>query len=488
MANEKKQPNILFIMTDQFRSDFLSCHGGPAKTPNLDRIIREGVSFSQCATVAPLCVPARVSLFSGKYPHTTGAWDNYNYALSTDANIWTKEFRKLGYDTSLFGKTHLHCDTGDLIAREYIPQGYGFDTVNETPGPHAGLFAQSHMTNLWKEKGYYDAFCEDMHTRMHPHVKPSPLPLELYYDVYVGEKGNEYLENYEGDKPWFCHVSFGGPHEPWDTPEPYASMFDPADMPEPTKPMVDANPDRPKGEIDRMRKWFKAPCPDPELAKQLRADYCGGIALIDDQIGRIFDTIEKRGEWDNTIVLFTSDHGEMNGDQGLVMKRMFYDGALFVPLIIRTPETAKNGGGVVNDSLVSLLDVGPTLVELAGGKLKYDQCGISLCPVLDGKETKMRDYVLSEYAGEVTYVDENWKISTNRNGEVYFLIDRKNDPDEQYNLACSPEAEEITAELLEKLMMAVAENQCLKPSVLMRHIDYPTRNNMLARGYRKDVV
>ena len=155
-----KRPNILFIMADQFRSDIMSCAGGPAHTPALDMLAAEGIRFSNCATVAPLCIPARISLFTGKYPHTTRAWDNASFVLSPHANIWSKQFRDLGYATSLFGKTHLHGSKCDFIAREDYLHGYGFDTVNEITGPHASCESRTYMTDLWKEKGYFDRqFC-----------------------------------------------------------------------------------------------------------------------------------------------------------------------------------------------------------------------------------------------------------------------------------------------------------------------------------------
>lgn len=460
----QKQPNILFLLADQFRADVMSCVGGPAKTPNLDSIAAEGVLFTDCSTVAPLCVPARVSLFTGKYPHTTGAWDNSGYVLSPEANIWTKEFKKLGYDTSLFGKTHLHPNGGDMISREWLLNGYGFDTVDETAGPHAITFCRTHMSDELKEKGLYQAYCDDMHSRgKTPFARPSTLPLEDYYDVYVGRKGNEYLENYQGDKPWICHVSFGGPHEPWDTPEPYASMYKKEEMPKPVPRMTNVNPDRPTGEADVQMNSKKIQCNEAQ-AVEIRADYCGGCTLIDDQIGRIIETIKKRGEWENTIVLFSSDHGEMNGDHGFVNKRNFLHGALNIPLIIRTPETIKNGGKVT-DTIVSLLDVGPTLVELAGGKLEYEQFGKSLCGILDGTQEKARDYMLAEYKGEVMYMTKEWKIVLNKNGEVYLLFDRINDPEEQRNLAGAPEAAEVSTQLCIKALKALSENQCLSPVV-----------------------
>ena len=463
-----KRPNILFIMADQFRSDIMSCAGGPAHTPNLDAIAQEGIRFTQCATVAPLCIPARVSLFTGKYPHTTGAWDNASFVLSPNANIWSKSFRELGYATSLFGKTHLHGSKCDFIARESYLHGYGFDTVDEITGPHASCESRTYMTDMWKEHGHFDAFVEDMHKRgKTPKAYPSPVPLEDFYDVYVGNCGVNYLKNYDGDKPWFCHVSFGGPHEPWDTPEPYNKLYDPEKMPLPDPRMQDVNPDRPRGVTDNLMEKKKIQC-NVEQAKEIRADYCGACTLIDEMIGRMIDTIKARGEWDNTIVLFTSDHGELNGDQGFVNKRNFFHGALNVPMIIRTPETVGKGG-MVTDAPVNLIDAGPTLVDLAGGVIDYPQFGLSLRGVIDGTNPRPRDYVLSELSGEVMYCDDEWKVVLNKNGEIYLLFDMKNDPHEQKNLAAAPGMEEISKQLICKVMQAVAVNRCLKPSVIQEY-------------------
>ena len=468
MANEKRQPNVLFIMADQFRGDWMSCVGGPAKTPNLDEIASEGVVFTQCSTCAPLCVPARIGLFSGKYAHVTGAWDNEKFILSPDANIWSKQLRELGYSTALFGKTHIHGGGGDFIAREPMLDLYGFDVFDEITGPHACCKARTHMTERWAELGLLEPFRKDLKKRgKTPFAKPSPLPLEEYYDVYVGNRGVEFLKNYEGDKPWFCHVSFGGPHEPWDTPEPYASMYKKEDMPAPRPAMKDLYPDRPTGETDYRMHKPQIHC-NTEQAAEIRADYSGGCTLIDEMIGKIVDVIKARGEWDNTVVLFTSDHGEMNGDQEFVNKRTFLDGALNIPLVIRTPETI-NKGGIQTDALVSLIDVGPTLIELCGGKIEYSQSGKSLCGVLDGSVEKPRDYVLSELSGEIMYMDEEYKVFLNNKGEIYMLFDRKNDPEEQLNLAGAAEYAELENMLLRKLMRAVSENVIIPHTVVQAH-------------------
>ena len=336
-------------------------------------------------------------------------------------------------------------------------EAYGFDVVNEITGPHAACKSRTYMTERWAEKGLLDAFAKDIKRRgKTPFAEPSPLPLEEYYDVYVGNCGVDYLKNYNGDKPWFCHVSFGGPHEPWDSPEPYASMYSKEDMPAPRPAMQNANPERPRGETDFRMHKPQIHC-TPDKALEIRADYSGNCTLIDEMIGRIVDVIKSRGEWENTVVLFTSDHGEMNGDQEFVNKRTFLDGALNIPLVIRTPETIGKGG-VKTDALVSLIDVGPTLIELCGGSIDYPQCGRSLCGVLDGSCEKPRDYVLSELSGEIMYMDEEWKALVNVHGEIYMLFDRKNDPEEQFNLAASDAARETENMLRAKIMKAIAEN------------------------------
>ena len=191
------------------------------------------------------------------------------------------------------------------------------------------------MGEEWKAKGLFDIYCDDMAARgKTPFAKPSPLPLEDYYDTYVGRHGTEWLKNYNGNKPWFCHVSFGGPHEPWDAPEPYASMYKPEDMP-PALPDVHEHGERPRGEYDKRYAMPQIHC-SAEQAKGIRANYAGSVTLIDEWIGTLINTVKARGEWENTIVLFTSDHGELNGDHGFVNKRNFFRGAVNIPLIIRT--------------------------------------------------------------------------------------------------------------------------------------------------------
>ena len=457
------RPNILFVMTDQQRADALGCAQDWMRTPALDRIAAEGVRFTQCITTTPVCVPARVTLATGRYPHNNSVWNNMDYTLPADAPTWMRAIRDLGYRTSLFGKTHLHPHRGDLRERAHLLHSYGLDDVDEIGGPRASTHVLSHMTAEWEHKGLLDAYREDYAERFanKPHVaRPSVLPLEDYADVYVGQQAKRYLESYGRDQPWFCWVSFGGPHEPWDAPEPYASLYRPEEMPPPV-PRPDADQPRPQGWLDYHMEHH-SPVLEPGDVGAMRANYAGNVTLIDDQIGQIVRVVEQRGELENTVIAFTSDHGEMNGDWDLIYKVNFLDGALRVPLIVRTPATAA-AGGRVSDVLAENSDLGPTLVELAGGELEHRQFARSLCPALTSADAAHRQDALSEFRGEFLLLTGDWKMALNGDGKSYLLFDRHADPHEMRNLAGLPEYASVENELRLALLERIAKTQLKAP-------------------------
>ena len=454
-------PNILFLMTDQQRWDAMSCSGDWVQTPNLDRIASEGIRFTNCITTSPVCIPSRLSLATGLYPHNTHVWNNMNHQMPAETPTWMQAVRDAGYRTSLFGKTHLHPHGGDLREREGLMNAYGLDDVNEIGGPRASAKVLSHMTALWEEKGLWDAYRADYRERFStkPYlVRPSTLELEDYADVYVGQQAKQYLQNYERNEPWCCWVSFGGPHEPWDTPEPYASMYDPEDMPPAVpRPFTEG---RPRGHLDRVMRRMN-PTFEPGEIGRLRANYAGNVTLIDDQIGEILDAIEARGELENTIIVHTSDHGEMNGDYGLIYKSNFLNGAVRIPLLVRTPDSTNAGS--ICESPVEWIDVGPTLVEMTGGELEHRQFGKSLCPVLTQPEATHRDFAISEIEGEIMLLNREWKVALNAEGEVYLLFDVQNDPNEIQNLAGRSEVADIETALRLQILEWLVQTQLNKP-------------------------
>lgn len=193
----------------------------------------------------------------------------------------------------------------------------------------------------------------------------------------------------------------------------------------------------------------------------MRANYAGNVSLIDAQIGELLQTIEDRGELANTVVAFTSDHGEMNGDYGLTHKMNFLDGAVRVPLIVRTPQTVAAGGGVQNESFAENCDVGPTLVELAGGSIDYQHFARSLCPALEGGAH--RPDGLSEFRGEFMLINDEWKVALNRDGQVYLLFDRQNDPMELRNIAGLPEQRNLEDQLRLRILERISTSQLRAP-------------------------
>ena len=327
-------------MTDQHRWDALGCTGGWVETPNIDRLAAEGVRFSNAYTNAPWCVPARKSLQGGCYPRDIPRWEA---APAERRASWMRTIRDGGYSTCVIGKTHLHPHRGDLRDRVDLVHALGLEHVDEIAGPRASATVRSNMTDRWEAAGVWGVYRQDIEERLRtkPWVaRPSPLPLELYPDVYVGQQAAAYLRGYDGDRPWFCWISFAGPHEPWDAPEPYASAYDPAAMPEPVQ-LVDDPPDRPRGLLDER---LSAGMPfEPGDVARMRANYAGKVTLIDEQVGEVLRVVEQRGELDRTVVAFVSDHGEMNGDYNLIRKRNFLNASARVPFIVRLPPGRRAG-------------------------------------------------------------------------------------------------------------------------------------------------
>ena len=446
------KPNILFIMCDQLRADALGCTGNWVKTPNIDQIARGGVRFSNCVTNSPVCLPARVSLAIGRYPHSTGVWDNCPFELPEGTSTWMGAIHDAGYRTSLFGKLALHRRGPDIRKFEDVVRSYGLDDVDEIRGPRANAETISHMTARWESLHLLEAFKKDIQQRTGKNktlVRPSPLPLAEYYDVYVGQQAKNYLANYKRPEPWFCWVSFAGPHEPWDTPEPYASMYRADEMPPPRKrpPLRDKGP---KGELDER---FGESRDKIDNARELRANYAGKVTLIDDQIGEILKTIETRDELERTAVLFTSDHGEMNGDYDLIHKSNFLNPAVRIPLLLSTPKIKNSAtAGKILNQPVELFDAGPTLAEFAGARIGYRDFARSLAPLIEDPQANHRDFALSELKEEMMYLDRDWKLMLNAKGEPYRLFDVKNDADEMEDLVGRTEHQGLIARLTRKLI------------------------------------
>jgi choline-sulfatase len=444
-------------MTDQQRWDAMGRVSDWMSTPHIDRIAARGVRFPNAYTNSPICVPARASLMSGRYPHQLGVWKHAAYTAPTSPPTWVRQIRELGYRTSVFGKTHLHPHRGDLRDRLPIMHELGFDDVDEIAGPHAAAQSRSHLTDLWEEAGVLDAFRKDLWDRNSTKrwvARPSPLPLDLYPDVYVGRRASEWLQEVSSDQPWFCWVSFSGPHEPWDAPEPYASRVRPDDTPPPLA-IDDYGRRRPKGVLDERLK--NKPDVTPDEIAALRANYAGNLLLIDDQVGRVLDVVRERGEFDDTAIVFISDHGEMNGDFGLLYKGNFLNPAVRVPLLASLPGTVDAPRGVTSNAVVELMDVGATLLELANGSPVAPGTGArSVAPLLRRPDGSHREGALAGFDHELMLATQDWKLALNKRGKPYLLFDLQADPNETRNLAGSRPHRDIERRLKEQLRDRVA--------------------------------
>ncbi|MGQ0485316.1 MAG: sulfatase family protein [Hyphomicrobiales bacterium] len=431
------RPNILFLMADQFRADAVGCVGGYARTPSLDKLASEGCLFTDAFANSAECVPSRISLATGLYPHQTGIDRNVRCTLDPGRPNWMQAIQAAGYRTSLFGKTHLHPHEGDIRDRHSLVQQYGLETVDETTGPRACAYVRSNLTDLWEERNVWDAFKDDMQNRFatKPFVaRSTPLPLDLYYDCYVGRAARTYLESALGDRPWFCWVSFGGPHEPWDAPESYARMYQPHDMPAPRTRT--RHPGDAAGLLQRL--YPSREC-SPDLTRDdvaaMRANYAGKVSLIDDEIGQIVDVLRHRGVLDHTLIVFTSDHGEMNGDCGLIYKANFLDPAIKVPLIIVPPKAeGTKSAGVRSPALVELMDVGATLVDYAGSR-PPTPLARSLRPLIREGATQHRSTAVSEFAGHTCLITREMKVEFDARFAPVLAFDRFTDHQEQNDVS-----------------------------------------------------
>ena len=468
----KSRPDILIIMTDQHRADSLSCAGHPClRTPNIDRIAERGTRFTQCATVSPICMSARASFINGLYPHNHGMWTNTAGCMPATDETFFHHLQKSGYRTAHIGKSHYYRHTrwdGDMWhmrSHESYMHARGLEHVDEIPGPLATQKMRCYMTDEWEDMGLLEKYVSDYAERGHMRrdnpflVRPSPLPVEMFPDSYVGRKSVEYIDNHDTGTPMCLFVGFPGPHEPWDAPGKYADMYDPGKTPSPIP-----HPQTDGGTAENIRcmsmddfqvmgnNTFSS-----DAIARVRANYYGKISLIDDWTGRILDAIEERGNLDNTIIVFWSDHGELLGDHGRVFKETFHEGSMRVPLIVSWPERFKAGG--ISDELAEIIDIFPTLLDALGLEPSSRCVGKSLLPLLDGVEAKLRDAQLSEIHafGERRFCvrTHSAKYAVRESGEGYMLFDLENDPFEQDNLiGKAPGMEKEMRELLLRRLMA----------------------------------
>ena len=450
------RPNILWLCTDQQRFDTIAAHGNRLiKTPNLDQLAADGVSFRQAYCQSPVCTPSRASFLTGRYPRTTRCRQN-GQQMPADEILLPKMFADVGYRCGLAGKLHLaSCSDGKVEVR--IADGYRDEDFHWSHHPQPDWRHDNDYTRwLEVEKGTtWDEHYQQPASGS-PYVK-NGMPAELHQTTWCAEETIRFLrdaapgENSDAP-PWFFSFNCFAPHHPFDPPPEYSERYNPDDMP---------LPKRRDGELDDKphfqqldAEWahnspgeFHSAAMTDRDRRQVTAAYYAMCEHIDHEVGRILTALDESGQRDNTLVIFMSDHGEMLGDHHLYFKGPhFYDEAIRVPLIIRYPNGSYATGTEVDD-LVELTDLAPTLLEAAGIAPPPDRLqGRSLVPALSGKDENPRQQIFGEYYNSWTHGDayatclrtDTEKIVVYHGTNEGELYDLETDPDEFTNLWNDP--------------------------------------------------
>ena len=473
----QKRPNVLVLLPDQQRPDSLGCYGnGAAITPNIDRLAASGATFNNCYVQNPLCCPSRYSLATGRYPHSHGVRANW-YPPRPGELSFAHQLGRVGYRTAAIGKMH------------FTPwhDNFGFDgrIIAEAKfhGDCPDDYAQYLRRHGYRRDQLYDAKSADYIQRLTSLT--SALPQELHIDSFVGASVCEYLQRAED--PFFVFASFLSPHNPYDPPKPYDHLFDRAELP--PRNMAAGEVDRkPREAYDYINTRLGWPFASDAISEGQRLDmlrsYYGLNTLIDDWVGRIVETLKERNQYDDTVIVYSSDHGDLLGDHGLFYKQCFYEQSVKVPLIVHWPARFKPR---TVEKPVELMDLYATICELAGADPGPGNQSSSLIPLLDGvPERQSKDAVFSEnYFGRMI----RWKdykmvyYPGKPYGELYDLAE---DSREQCNLwdamEGSPEKRALKDQLLE---WAFSSEDPLPAPVRGDHFDQSPIDFELHRGHSR---
>ncbi len=500
-----KQPNIVLIVTDQHRADWLGCTGHPVvKTPNIDELASRGTVFNDFHVALPVCMPNRASLMTGRMPSVHGA--RYNGCpLPLTANTFVDVLATAGYDTALIGKSHLQPftdvaplrksdDTTRLIDEAWKPDGADYEL--EAPQTHAGaspadlgpsFYGFNHVDLVTghgdKCGGHYghwfrnevkdwqalqDPSNELPHNYTCPQAYRTPIPEEAYPTAWIGDRAVEYCKDINRKaNPFFAMVSFPDPHHPFNPPGKYWDMYAPDEFSVELPYEAHKNPTPPLRDLRAM--WEAGEeHPIPQMAfhaedqhiREAMALTAGMITMIDDQVGRIIAALKESGQFENTIVIFTSDHGDYLGDFGMLLKGgMPFNSITRVPFIWADPERPATGQST---ALASTIDISASILDRVGLAPYNGIQGKSFLPSLDGQK-QHRDALLIEHndggirAGYTrparvrTLRTKDWRLTLNAGeswGELYNL---QKDPNETDNLWSDPQVSDIQMELMTAL-------------------------------------
>ncbi len=483
--------NILFIMCDQLRWDYLSCNGHPhLDTPHIDALANRGLRFDRAYVQSPVCGPSRMSTYTGRYVHAHGASWNFVPLKAGEMTIGD-HLRPQGIQSVLIGKTHMRADMPGMARLGIDPQGpigvriseCGFDPFERDDGIHpygghdpnpsynanlnaAGLTGE----NPWEEwanaaegpngellSGWFLKYAN----------KPARVPDEKAETPYITERAMDFIDQ-AGPKPWVAHVSYIKPHWPYIVPEPYASMYGPEHvLPVKREPAEQQDPHPVYAAMQKHRVSINFS--KDKVRDTVIPAYMGLIKQLDDQIGRLLAHLDGKGLTDETMIVFTSDHGDYLGDHWMGEKDLFHEQAIRVPLIISDPDKRANATrGQINNDLVEMVDLLPTFLDVYGTpQVPHQIDGQSLRPALFGQKYNQRRHVICEYdysfqdariaLGKKSrdcwlrmIFDGRWKYILTE-GFRPMLFDLETDPDEFFDLGAKQGYDDIKEDMHERL-------------------------------------
>ena len=422
-AQEKsgQRPNIVFVEVDDLMFEFVGFNGADfVETPNMDKLADEGVFFKNAVCQGTMCGPSRNSLMTGLYPHNLGFYLN-GEMRALPKGVWTfpQGLQNAGYYTAWIGKCHIRPGGKDkTLAME---TKMGFDFVEQTVGRVVlcrNLKKGKNLDNDWyisylKNKGELETFMEGCD-------KTSRLSDEDYLDGFFTGSAIKFLDEYDQKKPLFLWLNYTLPHGPYDVPEKYHT-YKPEDMPGST-----AADFTPPPNLVKKTKTISG----EQKIKEYQAGYCANISFLDDQIGKIVDAIKKKGIYDETVIVFFSDHGLMMGNMHRIHKGTLFREVTDPLLVVSWPEKMKKD--LVNEDPVELIDLIRTTLELADARpkdLNMRKTSVSLLPALYSAKHVNRKYAFSEVEGYVMVTDGRYRLI--KGDDAVLLFDDEKDP---YNL------------------------------------------------------
>jgi arylsulfatase A-like enzyme len=523
MDPHSSRPNFLLIVTDQHRADHLGCYGNSiVRTPHLDALAREGWRAEKMFVATPICMPNRASLLTGRYPSAHGARHN-GIPLSTEVTTFVDLLAESGYTTSLIGKAHFQnmtdlppqwpVDRTHRLAREAqsSPQGrydqelrdlwlgrddfdldypfYGFQTVNlvddhsDIVHGHYRYWLRKHHPGAEQLLGPDNAIpTPDCTLSTFGQAWRTRLPEELYPTAYIADRAEEKLREFAAStKPFFMTVSFPDPHHPFTPPGRYWDMYSPDDVElsrafdcgENLAPHVEWLKERRAKGRDVKHTPALFACSEREAREAIALNY-GSITNIDDRIGQLLDELRRLDLDKNTIVIFTSDHGDFLGDHGLMLKGpIHYQGLVRVPFIWHDPMRPSTQGK--GDALTSTIDVAPTILERAGVPRFNGMQGRAMLQIMEGDASQTRDHLMIEEEGQRVYlgfdsrvrcrtlIDQRYRFTLYDGASWGELYDLEQDPMEAHNCWHDADYAAVRASMFERLAQSMLEHVDTSP-------------------------